>query len=146
MPLKKEHITNQRREYWEVSGIFIYYQLNQLSSRLIPPPHHPHYPSKHPLWVGRAVLCSFKWCFWIALKKGRENHGNGSHDVDTFNLQLQSLAQSQVKLTRQIFFSLFVFAAESCFAENISEMYQSFFEHVRFAQLIKPPLFHEEKP
>ena len=75
MPLKKEHITNQQREYWEVSGIFIYYQLNQLSSRLIPPPHHPHYPSKHPLWVGRAVLCSLSDVFELHLRKEEKNMG-----------------------------------------------------------------------
>ena len=97
MPLKKEHITNQQRAYWEVSGIFIYYQLNQLSSRLIP---HPTTPTIHLNilygWGKRYYVPSSDVRFLIALKKGREKHGNGSHDGDTFNLQLQSLAQSQV--------------------------------------------------
>ena len=122
---KKEHITNLQREYWEVSDVFIYYQLNQLSPRLIPPPHHPHYPSKHPLWVGRAVLCSLKWCIWIALKKRREKHGNGSHDGDTFNLQLQSFAQSQVTDTRIFFFLALCFRSRELFCRkhqwNVSE-------------------------
>lgn len=44
------------------------------------------------------------------------------------------------------FFSRSLFSQQRVVLQKTSVKCISFFEHVRFAQLIKPPLFHEEKP